>query len=109
MRGRLVIRLRVAGPVTQAVETLEKCQEADRVTVRNGEILVAIADGVSDYSPLASRLIAEGHHLLSMQEQEVNLETAFLELTKGALGRPAEPAGGTAGKSTATPVGESLE
>jgi ABC-2 type transport system ATP-binding protein len=57
---------------------------------------VTLADGVDDPSPLAARLVAAGHRLLSMREQEVNLETAFLELTKGALGRPgrqAQPAG----------------
>jgi hypothetical protein len=31
--------------------------------------------------------VAEGHRLLSMRESEVNLETAFLELTKGKLGK----------------------
>jgi len=41
-----------------------------------------------DPSPLAARLIAEGHALTSMRESEVNLETAFLELTRGKLGRP---------------------
>ena len=87
VRGRLVIRLRVAGPIEPAVGVLEKCPEAAAVTVREGEILVAIADGVTDYSPLAGRLIAAGHHLLGMREQEVNLETAFLELTKGSLAR----------------------
>jgi hypothetical protein len=43
---------------------------------------------VTDPSPLAARLVAEGHKLTSMRESEVNLETAFLELTKGKLGRP---------------------
>ncbi len=36
----------------------------------------------------ARRLAAEGHGLVSMREQEVNLETAFLELTRGSLAKP---------------------
>jgi ABC-2 type transport system ATP-binding protein len=88
VRGRPVIRLRVAGPPEPAARSLEKCQEAAGVTVRDGEILVKLADGVTDPSPLAARLVAEGHKLTSMRESEVNLETAFLELTKGKLGRP---------------------
>ena len=52
----------------------------------------SLADGVDDPSPLAAKLIADGHRLLSMREQEVNLETAFLELTKGAIGRPGRQA-----------------
>ena len=87
VRGRPVIRLRVAGPPEPAAKSLERCAEAAGVTVRDGEILVALADGVTDPSPLAARLIAEGHRLVSMRESEVNLETAFLELTKGRLGR----------------------
>ena len=90
VRGRPVIRLRVAGPPEPAARSLERCAESAGVTVRDGEILVALADGVTDPSPLAARLIAEGYALVSMRESEVNLETAFLELTRGKLGRPAE-------------------
>ena len=43
----------------------------------------------SDRAALAARLVADGHGLVSLREQEVNLETAFLELTRGALARPA--------------------
>jgi hypothetical protein len=34
--------------------------------------------------------VADGHGLVSLREQEVNLETAFLELTRGSLARPAD-------------------
>jgi len=88
VRGRPVIRFRLSEPPEQAARLLETSPEAAEVTVRDGEILVTLADGIDDPSPLAARLIAEGHRLLSMREQEVNLETAFLELTKGAIGRP---------------------
>jgi ABC-2 type transport system ATP-binding protein len=93
VRGRPVIRFRLSGPPEQAARLLETSPEAAEVTVRDGEILVTLADGVDDPSPLAARLIAEGHRLLSMREQEVNLETAFLELTKGAIGRPGRSSG----------------
>ena len=51
-------------------------------------MLATLAEGVPDPSALAARLIAAGHQLISMRESEVNLETAFLEITKGSLGRP---------------------
>jgi len=88
VRGRPVIRFRLAGPPERAARLLETAPEAAQVAVREGEILVTLADGVEDPSPLAAKLVADGHRLVSMREQEVNLETAFLELTKGALGRP---------------------
>ncbi len=96
VRGRPVIRLRVVGPQEPAAKILEDTPEAAGVSVRDGEILVALADGVQDHSPLAARLIAAGHQLLSMGESEVNLETAFLELTKGTLGRQPLPETGSA-------------
>ena len=54
----------------------------------NVMMAATLAEGVTDPSPLAARLVTAGQRLVSMREQEVNLETAFLELTKGALGRP---------------------
>jgi ABC-2 type transport system ATP-binding protein len=90
VRGRPTLRIRVAGSPEAAAKTLEGCPEAAGVAVRDGELVVALADGVTDHSPLAARLVAAGHGLLGMREQEVNLETAFLELTRGALAKPAD-------------------
>jgi ABC-2 type transport system ATP-binding protein len=89
VRGRPVIRVRVAGPAEPAARLLEAAPEAAGVTVRDGEVLVALADGVTDHSPLVARLVSGGHNVLTVREQDVNLETAFLELTKGGLARPA--------------------
>ncbi|MEO1993151.1 MAG: ABC transporter ATP-binding protein, partial [Pirellulales bacterium] len=90
VRGQPVIRIRVAGDSLAAANTLESAAEAKGVTVRDGDILVALAEGVVDHSPLVDRLVSAGKKVLMVQEQEVNLETAFLELTKGALARPKE-------------------
>ena len=46
-----------------------------------GELLRRVQESLA-------RLVADGQQLVSMRDQDVNLETAFLELTKGALGRP---------------------
>ncbi|MFM7521677.1 MAG: ABC transporter ATP-binding protein [Planctomycetota bacterium] len=92
VRGRPVIRFRVAGPPAAAAAILERCPEAAAVAVRDGEVLVTLAEGVGEPSALAARLVAEGQQLLSMRETDVNLETAFLEITRGRLGRPSEEA-----------------
>ena len=89
VRGRPTVRIRVVGSPEAAAKALERCPEAAAVTVKDGEVVVALADGVADGSSLAARLVADGHGLVSLREQEVNLETAFLELTRGALARPA--------------------
>jgi ABC-2 type transport system ATP-binding protein len=89
VRGRPTVRIRVVGSPEAAAKALERCSEAAAVTVKDGEVVVALADGIPDGSALAARLVAEGHGLVSLREQEVNLETAFLELTRGTLARPA--------------------
>jgi len=92
VRGRPTLRIRVAGPPEAAARDLERCPEVAAVTVRDGDVVVALADGVDDHSAIAGRLVAGGHGLLGMREQEVNLETAFLELTRGSLAPPARAA-----------------
>jgi ABC-2 type transport system ATP-binding protein len=89
VRGRPTVRIRVAGSPEAAAKALERCPEAAAVTVKDGEVVVALADGIPNGSALAARLVTDGHGLVSLREQEVNLETAFLELTRGALARPA--------------------
>ena len=39
-----------------------------------------------DISELPNRLIAQGYRITSMQGEQVNLETAFMRLTKGLVG-----------------------
>ena len=48
-----------------------------------GVLTVTLAPDVQDYSDLPSLLIGAGHKLTLFKEEEVNLETAFMELTKG--------------------------
>jgi hypothetical protein len=82
----------VSGSPEAAARELERAPEAAAVTVRDGEVVVALADGVTDHAPLAARLVAAGHGLLGLREQETNLETAFLELTRGSLAPPPDGA-----------------
>jgi ABC-2 type transport system ATP-binding protein len=90
VRGRPVIRIRVAGPPEPAADLLGGLSEAAAVEIRDGEIRVTLAEGLTDPSPLAARLVAAGHSLTSLREEDVNLETAFLELTRGSLAKPAD-------------------
>jgi len=90
VRGRPVILFRVAGPAEPAADVLAGAPEAAEVVIRDGEIAVTLAPDVTDHAPLAARLVTAGHGLLGMREAEVNLETAFLELTRGGLAKPAD-------------------
>lgn len=88
VRGRPSVRVRVTGSAEAAAEVLATCAEAADVTVCDREIVVTLAEGVTDHAALAAALIAAGHGLVGLQEAEVNLETAFLELTRGSLAKP---------------------
>ncbi|MEM8874835.1 MAG: ABC transporter ATP-binding protein [Planctomycetota bacterium] len=50
-----------------------------------GEMAVSIRDGVVDYSFVPGKLVSNGFKLTMLKEEEVNLETAFMRLTKGMV------------------------
>ncbi len=90
LRTSPALRFRVADDPGPAADLLASCHEAATVAVRDGEILVTLAPGVPDPAPLVARLVAAGHRLVGLREEEINLETAFLELTRGSLAKPAD-------------------
>jgi ABC-2 type transport system ATP-binding protein len=97
VRGRPVVRIRTTEPPESAARVLEGCPEVAGITVRDGEVVVALADGVTDHGSLAARLVAAGFRLQSMRQREADLETAFLELTRGSLARPKDEADSSSG------------
>ena len=100
-RGELLVqRERVrrdeAGPPADAVERRRgRRSRAGRPAVgaehvwwrasrfSDGQIRVTLAENVTDYSDLPTLLIDAGHKLTLFREEEINLETAFMALTKG--------------------------
>ena len=54
-----------------------------RVQDKNGVLVVKMNEGVNQYGFLANRLIEQGFELTLFKEDEINLETAFMHLTKG--------------------------
>jgi ABC-2 type transport system ATP-binding protein len=55
----------------------------DQVDDKENYFRVTLADGQRDYSDLATQLVSSGHRLTLLREEELNLETAFMALTKG--------------------------
>jgi ABC-2 type transport system ATP-binding protein len=59
------------------------------VVNENGKYRIDITiepDSTLDRSELPNRLIAQGFRVCSMQSEKINLETAFMRLTKGLVG-----------------------
>ena len=44
-----------------------------------------VKDGINDYTFIPARLVQNGFKLTLLKEEEVNLETAFMRLTKGMV------------------------
>ncbi len=67
-----------------AAKLLEGHDEVRGVTVReNRTIDVSLKPGVEDYTAIPQSLLEAGFAPTLFREEEVNLETAFMELTKG--------------------------
>jgi ABC-2 type transport system ATP-binding protein len=83
VRRQVVLHVGVVGDPDAAAKSLSGHASVDRIETRNGHLVVTLRDGVSDYSELPTALIAAGHKITLFREEELNLETAFMALTKG--------------------------
>jgi len=83
VRRQPVLKVGIAGDNEGAAKLLSQYKGVEKVDAANGVLTVTLAPEVQDYSDLPSLLIGAGHKLTLFKEEEVNLETAFMELTKG--------------------------
>jgi ABC-2 type transport system ATP-binding protein len=83
VRRQTVLNIGVAGNSELAARLLEGHNLVDRVDAGDKYLTVTLVDGQEDYSELATLLVSAGHKLTLLREEELNLETAFMALTKG--------------------------
>jgi len=83
VREQPVLEVRVAGGSETAARLLDDHDLVDRVEIRDGSVFVTLCKGVDDYSDLPTLLVEAGCRLTRFKEDEINLETAFMALTKG--------------------------
>jgi ABC-2 type transport system ATP-binding protein len=81
----LVLHVGVADNQTQAAALLSQDPNIENVSANNGYMEVALKDGIKDWSFVPTRLVQAGYRLTLLKEEEVNLETAFMRLTKGMV------------------------
>jgi len=86
-RARLGTRVhvRVLEQQDLAADLLTRLQGVKRVEQNDGHMIVELDDGVHDFSQLARLLIENKFKIHEIKEEEVNLETAFMRLTKGIV------------------------
>jgi ABC-2 type transport system ATP-binding protein len=83
VRQQPVLVIGVTGEVEAAAQSLEGHELVESVELREGKIYATMNEGVSDYSALPGYLVQAGFQITVFKEDEINLETAFMALTKG--------------------------
>ncbi|MCH2200638.1 MAG: ABC transporter ATP-binding protein [Fuerstiella sp.] len=85
-RARIILNIRVRDRTEDAARCVEQCDSVESVSITKDQLLeVTLNNAVEDYSDIPSALVAQGYALTLFREEEVNLETAFLQLTKGLV------------------------
>lgn len=84
-RGGMVLHVSVAANQEQAAALLTTDPNIENIAANNSHLEISLKDGVTDYSFIPQRLIQAGYKLTLLREEEVNLETAFMRLTKGMV------------------------
>lgn len=82
-RQRILLHVQVDANEEKAAALLEQHDEIEAVSIDKGTLIVTLTEDVQDYSFIPSMLIEAGFRLRLFREEETNLETAFMELTKG--------------------------
>jgi ABC-2 type transport system ATP-binding protein len=86
VRTGTVVHVGVASNAQSAASVLSKLPQVESVQLRDdGLIELSLRDGQTDYSFVARTLVEAGYPLTLLREEEVNLETAFMRLTKGIV------------------------
>jgi len=83
VRERIILHIAVTGDPDAAARLLEQSDLVESVSANHAQITVTLKKGIEDYTDLSSLLVAAGHKLKLFREEEVNLESAFMALTKG--------------------------
>jgi ABC-2 type transport system ATP-binding protein len=83
VRQQIVLQIDVAGDREAAAKLLESSPLVESAALDRHLVLVKLQPAVEDYSDLSTLLVQAGHKLRLFREEEVNLESAFMALTKG--------------------------
>jgi len=83
VRQQTVLQIDVSSDREAAAHLLEQHEMVEKIEDHDNLLRVTLVPGEHDYSLLARLLLDNGHALTRLNEEEINLETAFMTLTKG--------------------------
>jgi len=79
------MHVRVTEQQDLAADLLKRVRGIKEVTLEDGHICVELDGQTHDFTPLAKLLMDNNFKIREIREEEVNLETAFMRLTKGIV------------------------
>jgi len=83
IRKQVILNIMVDKDAAAAARVLEQHDDVDKVEMVDEQIIVTLVEGVEDYSHLAGVIVEAGFGLTLLSEEAVDLEKAFMMLTKG--------------------------
>lgn len=83
VRQQPVLNIGIVGSLDAAAKVLEAHALVERIEIQNGRLRATLVKDAKDYSDLPTLLVQSGFKLTEFKEEELNLETAFMALTKG--------------------------
>ena len=83
VRDRTILQVAVSADTEKASSALADHPLVDSVTEGDGFLVATLIDNSSDYSDIPTMLVKEGFRIKLFREEEINLESAFMALTKG--------------------------
>ena len=83
VRDRTILQVAVSDNTDKASSALADHPLVDSVTEGDGFLVATLIDNSSDYSDIPTMLVKEGFRIKLFREEEINLESAFMALTKG--------------------------
>ncbi|HMO25628.1 MAG TPA: ABC transporter ATP-binding protein [Tepidisphaeraceae bacterium] len=85
-RSGMVVHIGLQSNTQSAAAVLAQDPRVAISNVReDGWLEISLAEGIGDFSFIPAKLIESGYKITLLREEEVNLETAFMRLTKGAV------------------------
>ncbi len=86
-RARIGTVVHVLTPDDQekARQVLSTLKGVQSVELRNSHVVVSLGSDTSDFSFIARALLANDLRIQEIKQEEINLETAFMRLTKGLV------------------------
>ena len=83
VQPKTVLHIGVQGDLAAAAKALQQSKLVESINDGTGHLMVTLREGAFDYSELPTLLVQSGLRLTLFKEDEINLETAFMALTKG--------------------------